>query len=603
MPTSTLLALGVKSAGKATFNKLFLDTLSSLKINAKSLLSKRQIDHAIKKFYTHISKVRLVKTLWQMDKPVDLGTFYCEAHVEIGAERKKITSLADISNYNALVIEGIAGQGKSIFLRYLCSVELVSSKYIPVFIELRRVRKNVSLLEQIRSTLEEFGLKVTIDQLNALMQSARVLLLLDAFDEVVEEDKQWLIDEIEHLAKCHQDALRIVITSRPQSGIQVSAIFHVVKLSDLLANEYELVVFRLLEDTATAGELIKRVQSHGAAVKDLLKTPLLVTLLVINYKASQEIPEQLSAFYDDLFKLLLQRHDGTKPGYRRQRLCKLNDSEYRRVFEALCFLVSNRKRGALNHTTMITITQEAFKAVRISEDPEHFLSDIIKITCLIVKDGEEYRFIHKSVQEYYAACFIKTKPDLIAKRIYNHMFSEITASWHHELEFLSEIDTYRFHKFGLLPAICKYLKITPNDLSKTQPIQVQPAILEHVCETTVILSPNGNDDLPDAICLLDFIPTIYSANVSPLYSIDYSPALNAAANKTISSTAWDKIGKSSKVGFEVNYGDILKAHLMVEEIGKATLEIASNLIAAAKASASQIDIEEKDELSLTSFLD
>ena len=48
----------------------------------------------------------------------------------------------------------------------------------------------------------------------------------------------------------------------------------------------------------------KRVVVRVDACK---KKEKLVTLLVINYKASQEIPAHLSEFYDSLFKLLLQR--------------------------------------------------------------------------------------------------------------------------------------------------------------------------------------------------------------------------------------------------------------------------------------------------------
>jgi hypothetical protein len=603
MPVLSLLALGAKAAGKTTFNKLLSDTLLNLKKNANSLMSKRQIDQAITRFYAHISKVRQVKTLWQVDKSVDLGTFYCESHVQIGALRKRITSFADLSTYGNLVIEGIAGQGKSIFLRYLCSVELVRSEYIPVFIELRRLRREVSLLEHIRMTLEEFGLKATTEQVEALINSGRVLLLLDAFDEVNEEDKLWLISEVEHLAKCHQDALRIVITSRPQSGIQASAIFQVVKLSDLIEDEYQTVIFKLLEDTSTASDLIKRVQSHGGAMMELLKTPLLVTLLVVNYKASQEIPEQLSDFYEALFKLLLQRHDGTKPGYRRQRLCKLNDSEYRRVFEALCFFINKHRQGPLNHDSIITATFEALNAVRISEDAENYLTDIIKITCLIVKDGEEHRFIHKSVQEYYAACYIKSKPDVVVKKIYERMFSMEAFSWNHELEFLSEIDSYRLQKYGILPAICRHLNIKIQDLNKVTPVELKQVLSAQIGAGAVILTPTSAHAQPDTICIVNFIPCLYTEYVSPLYNIDFTPILKAASSQALPSSPWNKLGKDQKEGFEVRFKDIHESKIIDTEFCDALLHIASNLINVAKQCAAQIEMEEKDEISLKTLMD
>lgn len=71
------------------------------------------------------------------------------------------------------------------------------------------MRKGPGLLDHIKLTLAEFGLKVNTEQLEALLLSGRVLLLLDGFDEVDDDDKSWLIDEIEHLTKCY-DSMRVV---------------------------------------------------------------------------------------------------------------------------------------------------------------------------------------------------------------------------------------------------------------------------------------------------------------------------------------------------------------------------------------------------------
>src|SRR5882672_8359451 len=109
-----LLALGGKAAGKISFSKLFSATLSKLSSGTKSALRIRNQEKVISKFYTQLSKVRLVKTLWQIDKAVDIGTFYCQSHVYVGGIRRKVGSLSDLDGLGNLLIEGIAGQGKSI---------------------------------------------------------------------------------------------------------------------------------------------------------------------------------------------------------------------------------------------------------------------------------------------------------------------------------------------------------------------------------------------------------------------------------------------------------------------------------------------------------
>jgi hypothetical protein len=603
-----LLALGGKAAGKTAFGRIFSETLTGLKHAAGSLFTKQQIERSVNKFYTKIGRVRLVKTLWQVDKPVDIGTFYCESHVYIGEERKKVISLADFGSISNVVIEGIAGQGKSIFLRYLCSVELVRSEFIPVFLELRRLRKDLSLHDHIQSTLAEFGLKVNREQLEGLLSSGRILVLLDGFDEVDDDDKSWLIGEIEHLAKCY-DSTRIIVSSRPQSGIEVSPVFHVIKLSDLMADEYQAVIYRLLDDKIIAADLIKRVQSHGGQVKELLKTPLLVTLLVVIYKASQEIPAQLSDFYESLFKLLLQRHDGTKPGYRRRRLCTINDSDYRRAFEALCYFAKKHKQGLWKHELISATAEEALKAVDIEEDSESFLNDIIKITCLIVKDGEEYRFIHKSVQEYYAACYIKNKPDIVSRKIYERMFSSPASyKWNHELQFLGEIDTYRFFKYGLLPAICSYLGVSEKELVNSTAEQLSAKVVNQIRSGLVILlkyvsRTKHQNAYVNPVFIIPDIQTLFLENVSPLDGIDYSVIFEAANIGKIQSTGLDYFNPDIEKGFQVQFGDVFDSKLLDVELSAAILQIASNLASVGKNCLARITKEEEDQISLTALLE
>jgi len=77
---------------------------------------------------------------------------------------------------------------------------------------------------------------------------------------------------------------------------------------------------------------------------------------------------------------------------------------------------------------------------------------MVKITC---------RFIHKSVREYYAACFIKQKPDLVAEKLYLKLFSHnFYWKFSQEVKFLAEIDRYRYEKHGVLPYLKKLFDVS-----------------------------------------------------------------------------------------------------------------------------------------------
>jgi hypothetical protein len=466
---------------------------------------------------------------------------------------------------------------------------------IPIFLELRRVREGTALLDSLLATLSEFGLKLTADGFQQLASSGRILLLLDGFDEVREEEKGQIINQIEHLANANE-GLRIIVSSRPHSGLEVSPMLRVLRLSDLQGDEYKAVIYKLLEDQKVAGDLIEQVQTHSGDVKELLKTPLLVTLLVINYKSFQEIPAHLSGFYDSLFKLLLQRHDGTKPGYRRQRLCSLNDTDYRLTFEAFCYLAKRHEEAILTHAIVYSTAADALKAISAKDDPEKYITDIVKITCLLVRDGEEYRFIHKSVQEYYAACFIKGRPDVVAQRVYEKILSltQRGPGWRQELHFLSEIDAYRFRKFGLIPAVARYLAIAPERLSAATPEQAQPAVLNHLRAATMFVPavPAEAELAPKHVrgisVVCDTVPTAVRECIGPLFEVNYSLARSAFERPPMGPRS------SPSSEWRLNIGSAIDQGVLVAEIEAASLKIATSLLNIGKDAVDRNRAEEQD---------
>jgi hypothetical protein len=191
----------------------------------------------------------------------------------------------------------------------------------------------------------------------------------------------------------------------------------------------------------------------------------MATLLILQYKSFKKLPDSLSEFYDTLFLALLQRHDGTKPGFRRQRRCPLDDTQYRHVFETICILAKKSNQQIYNQKTIYKITEEAIKNCNVEANPADFIEDIIKITCLILREGVEYRFIHKTVQEYYTASYIQRKPESWRETLYSRIkIKKIHVHWNQELQFLREIDKYHYNKFYFLPTAIEFFGITIDDL-------------------------------------------------------------------------------------------------------------------------------------------
>jgi len=234
MPTGLELA-GAAIAAKKALSKVLEELYSSGKTATQKTLKKWRTSRDVGRLATRIAHVRHVKTLWQVDKSVDLSTFYCQQHITFENKRTKIASLSDFESNGSLLIEGIAGQGKSIFLRYLCAVELVRGEYLPVFLELRRIQQTQTLLQSIISAFQELGIKIDEEIFQDIASTKKLVLFLDGFDEVHDDLKPKMTVEIENLITFHEN-LRVIVSSRLESGLAMCP-----KLPSLLCGISSLV--------------------------------------------------------------------------------------------------------------------------------------------------------------------------------------------------------------------------------------------------------------------------------------------------------------------------------------------------------------------------
>ena len=447
--------------------------------------AKNKIDGVYKK----IKNVRRVKTIWQVEKEVDLAKFYYPAKVIIRKKRKTIDDLSDFGYDGNIIVKGTIGQGKSIFFRFLTSQEMFKGRAIPLFIQLRRIKSNQTLRAHLLRELKALSLEMDEETLLFLAKEGKIILFLDAFDELKEAQRSDIISEVEDLAKSY-DNLQILVSTRPNSGIEASPFFRVFELCALEGKEYEQVIAKMAHDETTAINIIKGVGRGKDRIAQLLTTPLMVALLMLRYRVDQSIPENAKAFYGDLFNLLLLRHDKTKAGYRRARKSTVGDAALLEIFNGICYLTRKADVGVLTLNELHSYAKRATMIARQDCPPDNIVSDIIDITCLIVEEGGECRFIHKSVQEYHAACFIKDQPEASAVKFYEAMASK-WYSWEQELDFLSIIDKYRFLKFFAIPNMCDLLKYKDQTLDEW--IAASGELLGKLGEVTIELSLGESD--------------------------------------------------------------------------------------------------------------
>lgn len=408
-----------------------------------------------------ISKVTHVKTLWNIEKEVSLYDFYYPSQIEYSTGVKKlINSLKEVPSKSNLIVQGTAGQGKSIFLRYLCGQELrgeYTSGRFPLFVELRRIRQGSGVNELLLEALDKYGINSNKDKLDVYLSSGKFVLLLDAFDEIDPTLAQQALGEIEYLADKYNESTQIIITSRPSADIQYSSRFRVCKLQPLKPSDHLPFLKTICSDKNQAEDLAKVISSSPADVKSLLTSPLMLTLLVMLYKSIQTVPDTVPRFYEELFDVLFFRHDHSKPGFRRKRYTNLDDSKIRSLFSAFCFYARWKGLGIISLKQFDECCGQATKAIGVTVDSRKFKDEIVKTVCLMQEEGFELSFIHKSVAEYYAASFVADSSEEFATKFYSHVLNRGKSDdWALELKFLSIIDNYRYSRFYVIDGLAMF---------------------------------------------------------------------------------------------------------------------------------------------------
>jgi predicted NACHT family NTPase len=285
----------------------------------KEKIQRVKADKNIKKLQSRLNSTQKVKTIWNTDKAISITSFYYPAKISTKENtRQEIGSINDFPS-NAVIIKGTAGQGKSIFLKWLLGKEVKQGARIPIFFELRKVTDTslaVNLKNLFNELLEVDG---NIDVFTHFAKEGKLSIFLDGYDEIDPEKVSQLTTQIEDLA-VQYPLSRVIVTTRPDSSIENSPYFEVYSLSKLLQDDFEPFFAKILsKDKALAKRLCTAIENSNISISTLISTPMLATLLSIVYRANQKIPSDFAEFYNELFQILLVRHDRSKAGYERKR--------------------------------------------------------------------------------------------------------------------------------------------------------------------------------------------------------------------------------------------------------------------------------------------
>ena len=490
MIAETAIALIAKPLVEALVDKLVapkIEQFSKLckEINNEHLIPKAE--HFQEYLERSYAKYSIVNTLvfhnsQRLLKEIYVAQTIVKEHQSEGDnETAKIDKLpvSLIEKYKKILITDTAGMGKSTIMKKMF-IDLIDNGLnlvgIPVYIELNKLNKENTILDEIQEALSSLSKQFDNDLLLKFIQTGGFIFFLDGFDEISISDKSEVTNDIQKFISKAGTNNYFILTSRPEGSLSSFGDFQSFTIQPLTKNEsFELLRKYDISKKKELSEKLVELLSSGQydSLDEYLVNPLLVSLLFTAYDFNRSIPFEKHRFYGVVFEAYFEKHDNTKPLKSRDKLSGLNYDGFDRILRYIGYDSLIRIGVKFNEDTILNSIRKAKEyCVNLVFSESDFLKDLTSSVPLFCKEGTDYKWVHKSLLEYFAARFIycdaKDNQDRILSAIYK---SNHVSKYLNMLDLYCDIDNYGFTKNIELPLLKDYIDFYKNNYFESSQIK------------------------------------------------------------------------------------------------------------------------------------
>lgn len=381
-----------------------------------------------------------------------------------------------LDKYNKVLITDTAGMGKSTLSKYMY-LDVIDNGYgIPIYIEMRRLKRDRPIITEIQEQFNSLSKKFDTELLLNFIQSGGFIFFFDGFDEISLDDKCDVTSNVQDfISKAGNNSF--ILTSRPEQSLASFGDFQKFTIKPLSKKEAYELLRKYDSQGTTSKQLIDELKTGKyEVINDFLQNPLLVSLLFAAFDYKQIIPLKKHIFYRQVYDAYFDSHDLSKgDNYIHNKLSQLDIDDFNRVLRIIGYGCLRKKKNEFDKDELLKIIDDSKSYCKdLSFSSSDFLNDLLSAVPLFCQDGQYYRWVHKSMQEYFAAQFIyqdaKNNQDAILNALIK---SDNIESYINLLDLYYDIDNYCFNK-NIMLDVCEKFIAFYNKNEKIAPVNNIP---------------------------------------------------------------------------------------------------------------------------------
>ena len=370
-----------------------------------------------------------------------------------------------IKEYKKILIKDTAGMGKSTITRRMF-IDLIDNGLedvgIPIYVELNRLNRERTIIQEILEELDSLSKKFDGSLLLKLIKGGGFIFFFDGYDEISIADRIEVRKDIQtFISKAGTDNYYI-LTSRPEEELSSFGDFQSFRIKALTKKEaFELLgKYDKTPQKKMSDKLIKLLKSgEYSSIDEYLENPFLVSLLFAAYDYKQTIPLKKHLFYRQVYEAFFEKHDLSKGIGAHQKRSGLDVDDFSRVLRYVGYVCLKKIGVKFDKETILNVIEDAKTyCANLNFNKSDFFKDLQTSVPFFCQDGDkDFKWVHKSLMEYFAARFIaddaKLKQDAILTDIFN---SEHIEKYMNLLDLYYDIDNLGFIKNIELPLLEEY---------------------------------------------------------------------------------------------------------------------------------------------------